>query len=263
MSKKGKNSNMRIAGLFILLVVCLILFSIVIKFAVLFENSKFDPAHRYIVSFISNSKTQIVSFSPQNNSISILNIDKKLDENKIRRTLEIPVNSSITVNNTINNKNLAVTLLNSSISLGSLRDLNSIDSIRLFLFARSVALTSIYQRDFSEDLSSEEKSTVLSLSFTDPSIYQESQSIQIVNASEVPGLGSRLAGLINNIGGNVILVSSPQTSQDKSIIMYSQKNYTVNFLSSYLNFPIRKSDKQGVADVIIILGKDKVNSLKF
>jgi hypothetical protein len=105
---------------------------------------------------------------------------------------------------------------------------------------------------------------VISLSLTDASVYQENQTIQVINAADVYGLGSRLATLITNIGGNVVLVStSDETIQNSKIVYSGKESYTAKKISDYLGILTQQSDQRGVADVIITIGRDKAGSLKF
>jgi hypothetical protein len=88
--------------------------------------------------------------------------------------------------------------------------------------------------------------------------------MQIINASDVSGVGGRLANLVVNLGGDPILVTTAGNAQNASkIIYYQTKSYTVKRLSSYLGFPAQESDKQGISDITIIIGEDKVNKLNF
>jgi len=77
-------------------------------------------------------------------------------------------------------------------------------------------------------------------------------------------LGTRVATLITNIGGSVVLIStSGQTAQKSNITYYGNKSYTVKKISSYLGIPALQTSVKGVADVIITIGKDKVEDSNF
>lgn len=109
-----------------------------------------------------------------------------------------------------------------------------------------------------------QRSTIISLTFTDPAIYGENQTIQIINASNISGVGGGLASLITNLGGNPILVTTAGSAQNTSkIIYYQTETYTVKRLSSYLGFSVEESDKKEISNVIIIIGTDKIKTLNF
>ena len=198
--------------------------------------------------------------------MSILKIDRNIDEDNLSQALLVPIDGLIKVqNNNPNGKTISSVLLGSILPFqNSLKNLTVIDALRLFLFSRSVSKSSVYERELSQNFNEREKSTIITLSFTDPTIYKENKSIEIKNATSVSGLGTRLATLITNIGGNVILVSNSEKYDNKSRIIYSgEDSYTVNKLSRFLGFPKQKADIKGISDVIIIIGADKIKSLNF
>lgn len=261
-TKDGK--NLRLAGLFIIIVLGLIIISALFKFLLIVKASRFDGSHNFIVSFIGKDKEEVVSFSPQNRTLSILDIDSKYNNQDLTKTFEIPIDGTV-VSQNINSDNISSTLLKSVVSLGQpLKKLTILDALRLFLFCKTISQNNIYERQLSVGLNDAQKSTVINLSLTDTSIYQENQTIQVINASSVPGLGARLAMLITNIGGNVILVSTAdQTLQNSQIAYYGDKTYTVKKISNYLQIPAVASYQRGVADIIITIGKDEANSSSF
>jgi hypothetical protein len=258
--KKQESSNLKLAGIFVVFVLGLIILSTLFKFFLIVKTSRFDGTHNFIVNFAGDKSSRIVAFSPQGKSLSILDINSSKDLSKL---LEIPVDGRITIWN-INDKIPSV-LFKSITSLGKpLDNLTILDALRLFIFSETVSANNISEKELSPGLNSAQQSTLMSLSFTDPSIYQENQSVQIINAADTYGIGGRLASLITNIGGNVVLVStSDETAQNSKIVYYGNKSYTVEKLSEYLGFATEKSDKIGVADVIITIGKDSANSSKF
>jgi hypothetical protein len=265
MSRNKNESNLGLAGLFVLFVCGLIILSLLLKIFFVFKDSKFDGVHNFVVGFVSQSQTKIVSFSPQNKTLSIVNIQSNIDKNALEKALEIPIDGVINVDKNITDKDIVSTLLKTSTPLASSLDgLTFIDAFRLSVFAKSVQSGSIYDRSFSPNLNDQQRSTVLALSFTDPAVYQENLGIQIINASEVAGVGNRLANLIVNIGGNPILVTTADASQNASkIIYYKTKSYTVQKLSDYLGFSVEETDQKGISDVTIIIGKDKINRPNF
>jgi hypothetical protein len=100
--------------------------------------------------------------------------------------------------------------------------------------------------------------------FVDSAIANEKTTIEIINATSVYGLANRLAVLIANMGGDVVLVSSSDSVQNNSQILYSgDLDYTIQKLSSFLEIKPVKSSQEDISDVTIILGKDILSRLKF
>lgn len=265
MSRNKNENSLKLAGLFVLLVFGLIVLSLLLKVFFIFKDSKFDGSHNFVVSFVGQNQTRIVSFDPQDKTISTIVIKSNLNKIALEKALEIPIDGVVNADKNIEDKDIVPLLLKSSTPFSSsLEGLTFIDAFRLSVFARSVQPSSIYDRDLSGNLNDTQRLTVLTLSFTDPAIYQENLGVQIINASDTFGVGNRLASLITNIGGNPILVTTADTPQDTSKIIYFQtKSYTVQKLSEYLGFPAEKTDKKGIADVIIIIGKDKIGKSNF
>ena len=263
MSRTKNGSNLKLAGLFIVIVLGLILISGLFKLLLIVKESKFDGSHNFIVSFVGKNRTQVVSFSPQNRTISILDVESKYN-NGLAKILEVPIDGIINLQDSDKN-NISSTLLKSAFSFGaSLKKITILDSFRLFLFYKTVQQNNIYERQLSSDLNDAQTATVTTLSMTDTSVYQENQAIQVINASDVPGIGSRLAALIINIGGNVVLVSTlDKTVQNSKIVYFGKESYTVKKMSSYLGISPENSAQRGVADVIITIGTDKADSLSF
>ena len=264
MSKK-REGNIKLATAFIFLVFCLIILSMLYKFFVTLRESKFDGAHKFVVAFVGR-QTTVVSFSPQTNSISSLKIDTRVNPVGISGFLEAPIDGMIFINkNSISDRDIPGILFTSSVPFGNkLSGITEIDAFRLFLFSKAVPSTSIYDRELSSGLNDAQTSAIISLTFNDPTIVQENKSIQIINAANAYGLGSRLATFIANIGGNVILVTTANNISNSSKIIYSgKKTYTVEKLSEYLGMPLIKSGQQGLSDVTIVIGTDKINSKNF
>lgn len=266
MPTKKRSNNLNLAFLFIILVSGLILISVLFKLIFVIKDSKFDGSHRFTLAYEAKEETDLVSFSPQSKSISILSLENKIKAENLASYLEIPIDGIVRVDaKSIDEKNVASSLLRLEFSLGgSYSKVTFIDILRLFLFARGVPANSISQRQFLNSLSQDQKSTIISLTFTNPQIYQDNQSIEIINATDTVGLGNRLANLITNIGGNVVLVeSSGDYKETSEISYYKDKSYTAKYISNYLGIKTVRSDKRGVADVIIILGKDSLSGNKF
>nr|MBI5455893.1 LytR C-terminal domain-containing protein [Candidatus Levybacteria bacterium] len=264
--KNKKKSNIKLAGLFVLLVLGLVILSVFFKIVFLIRDSRFDGIHKFNIEFIANEEINIVSFSPLNKSLTMLSVKDKIDnKDNLSKSLGVPVDGRIITKDRLTKNNTFLILLKSILPFGnSIKDLTQIDLFRLALFSRMVSDVSISEKEISSKFNDAQKSTIISLLFSDSSIYEENQTIEIINSTDVYGLGGRLANLISHMGGNVVLVSSGDKIEKASKIIYSGKlTYTVKKLSNYLNMPLEKSDKKSIADVIIIIGTDKAEGDKF
>jgi hypothetical protein len=141
--------------------------------------------------------------------------------------------------------------------------ITSLDVLRLLLFSRRVTSSSIYVRHYLNEYTSTQKSNVLYLTFNDPQIYTQNQTIEIINSTNVFGLGNRLASFISAMGGNVIFVKSDDEKSTSKILYNDSETYTVKRIKKSINFPSEKTKEKGLADVIIIIGKDSLKNLNY
>lgn len=258
--KKSTSSNLGVAVGFSIIVLGLIFFSFILRMLLLLGESKFDGVNSFTVLINEDKIQQIINFSPKNSSISILSIvDYK--EN-YAKSLEIPVDGTFSSEEKVKGDNLSSVLSENILNFKMQKDLNFMDFLRLTLFTNTVKSTSINEKTISRQTSPQTLALLTSSLFVDPGILDEKQNIEIINATDVYGLGNKLANLVTNIGGNVILVTTGDL-EENSEIQYVNDTYTAKRLSQILNFKLVKTKKKSIPDVIIIIGKDSVSSLKF
>lgn len=263
--KSVKRNNLNIALFFLVSFLFLIFVSLIIKLVIVFKNSKFDGNHRFTIAVSAKDNTKVISFSPQEKSISILSVDGKVNGN-IGKFLAVPIDDYIVSDKiSVSRANITSSLLRSILDLDKFNSkLTSIDILRLSYFAKFVPLTSIYEEKISVDFDEVTRELLVSSFFTDQQISTEKKRIQIINGTDITGVGNRLATVISNMGGDVVIVSTSDKEEKVSKVIYAgSKSYTVDKLSSVLNFVNEKSKNTSLADVIIILGKDKISEFKY
>lgn len=258
--KKITNSNLGIAVGFSFIVLGLISLSFILRILLILGESKFDGVNSFTVLVVEDKMQQIINFSPKNSSISILNV-VGFNGNEVK-SLEIPIDGSFSSQELIKGNNLSSILSKNILNFKIQRDLNFMDFLRLFLFTNTTKSTLIDEERISKETSAQNLTSLTSSLFVDPGILDEKQNIEIINATDVYGLGNKLANLITNIGGNVILVTTGDL-QNSSEVQYVNDTYTAKRLSQILKFKLVKTKKKSIPDIIIILGKDSISSLKF
>lgn len=265
--KKVQGQNLKIALWFALLVFLLIAGSLLFKFILLLKNSRFDGSHRFNI-YLSCGKldNSLISFSPENKTITILNL-KKQPVNELQKNLEIPADDVILTKEDDCEKEISSRLASGIFGGFKKTDLTAIDIFRLWLFSKFVPSHSVTEKDFSglditDNLVVDKSIDGL---FSDPAIVSERSSIQIVNGTAVSGLGNRLARLVTNMGGEVVAINTSEKEfNDSKIIYWNKKNYTVERLAKITGFKIlERKEGGGVSDIVIEIGKDKINSLPF
>ncbi len=256
--RKKTKESLKAAYVFFFFVGGLILLSLFFKVVLLLKETKFDGSSHFSLE-IQNKKTeniQIISFSPQNSSIGILDV-----QGLNPRSLEIPVDAKIDSDKTIESGNIKTSLLTLLLNSDE-KEINFVDVLKLFLFSQTVKDNSISEKNINDRISEVNVDSLVSQFFVDPKISNEKLTIEIVNSTNVSGLGNRLANYVSNMGGNVILVSNGD-EQKESEIDYSNDSYTVDKLSSMLNLNKVKIPKKSLSDVIIIIGDNSLKKLNF
>lgn len=270
------------AFIFCLLVFFLVVISIISKLILFIADSSFDGKHNFTVmlyeSDIKNqnaqSKTMIVSFAPDIQSISVLEVRGDTKQSDLGKTLEIPIDGTMIFSHGDNFFNGQRDKIESMLqkAIFKRQDVNTkltiIDLARLWFFTRSIPEQSIVSKELvlsPEGASPSEEliDKISSQFFVDYTLSTEKVSIQIINGTDVLGLGNRLARLVSNMGGNVVSVSTADKGLDTSEILYLENTYTLNRLSKILGFKTSKMTEMAISDITIKIGKDSLSSLVF
>ncbi len=246
--------SLSIALFFILLVALLVGLSIALKIFLLFKAAKFDGEHQFILELHTPSQKQLLSFSPDTNTISVLSL-KDTPPMSFGKFLGIPEDGVVTLSEP--SDSMYVLAQNLLFHPPSHLPLNVIDRLRLFLFVNNLKPTNISESTWAKEEQDDKK---LSQLFTDHTAYTENLSISLINASGVSGLGNKAAQELSHIGLNVISVTSSQDSKEKSNIVYSGKEgYTTKRLMHILKIEAFPSPSAMVSDITVTLGKDAAN----
>ena len=266
MGKTKQLKSLNLAAIFIAFFSLLILISITLKLINVFQRSTFDGQNHFTINLVGEANNvTFLSLAPSNNQIYILKVDDVKGKN-LKRFLQIPLNSEIHTNREVrdsNVKNVFLAFLNPFDAKKT--NLTYIDLIRLWLFVNSVPTSSIYQQEISasDDILAIRSTGVYSY-FIDAKIVEEKASVEIINGTNVFGLGNKLASFLSNIGVNVVMVSTSEKEETKSRINYfGKENYTVKRLSDLLKFKTQMTTTRGLGDVTIVIGKDALKNLEF
>jgi hypothetical protein len=267
MRKKAhvEKHNTRIAIFFVIFVFTVIFISIVVKTMQLLAQSKFDGTNRFTISVVTNNGIKVVSFSPSNQSLSVLRIEDGKKDLKLGQYLKIPIEGFVITNFSEENKDVARLMSDTFLNYNNIKtNLTIIDILRLFLISKTTPLSNIMTYSISSSLESKKVDKIVEKIFKDEEIEKENQTIEIINTTDETGLGNRLGRLVTNMGGNVIQVSTENNSQKKSAILYNgKKSYTIEKLSKVLGFKTSEVNKQTIADVTIVVGEDNKDPLSF
>lgn len=268
-----KASNLKMVVLFFAGVFILLLASAVLRIISLIQESAYDGSHIFTIQIISDlpkkNMLTVISFAPDKDALSLLEISSDKKMSTVVPVLAMPIDASVRFkNDEAAQKYLSQSTLDSKISYFLFNystldtQLNIVDLVRLFLFSKSVPSNNITTRQLSLPASEVAMDKLSSSLFSDASMTAEKLTIEVINGSEVSGLGSRLARFLTNTGANVISVKTADKGISTSEISCSdEKTYTCLRLHTILGFPLHQHDTQEISDVIIKIGKDKIGKL--
>lgn len=265
MTQKKPANNLSLALVFIFVVLFFASISIFFKIFFLIKDSSFDADHNFNLEVKDATNINLISFSPKDKTLFILEVDPKVKTNNAGQFFKLPIDARVNLyDGEFESNHIGIMLIKSSFSFSKkLENMTILDAFRLALFSRTISNNSIEVKKFSEGLANTNDYSLIESGFKDNVIDKEQKTIEVINATDTFGLGSRLATLVTNIGGDVILVGTKEKTNKSKIIYSGEESYTVKRLSEYLNIKTEKIEREGVADVIIIIGEDSLENIKF
>jgi len=263
--KESAQSNAKIAFIFFIFLFLIVGISSIFKVVIIIREGQFDSSRRFTFTVANNEKVHVVSHSAGSNSLIIFQMNGKTSSDRAGQLLGIPIDGFISAKDSGENLEASSFLLKSIIGYSNLQtNLTIVDLIKLYFSVKAVPENFVTIREISleEDMAKIDK--IVGRLVFDELIEKEGKTIQIINGTDVGGLGSRLARLVTNAGGNVILVATADSPKKKSIIAYTgKKTYTVEKLEKVLKYEIIENRENAISDITITIGEDKLNSLFF
>jgi len=259
MSKKSISTgeNVPLALFFAVFVVGVIIASFIWKSIGLLRQSKFDGKHQYVLLLEDADKSEIVSFNPDTQNIIQVFLTGNYNINDLAKTLEIPIDGKISVNDP---KKPIPSILAKTLFSKNKKSLTVADIIRLWLFSKSIKTEDYQNITFQMPIDDNSVKEIAKI-FTDRTLYQEAKTITVVNATGENGIGGRFAKLLTNIGGNVIVISTGDISQKSKIQFVGEKSYSLSRISQILEIsPKPDTSKSAISDITVIIGEDRANA---
>ncbi len=265
---KESSKSLKTFYLYAVLVICVICISLLLKLIFVIQSSKYDSKHHFTIAFTKDQKVkEVVSFSPQVPALAVLKIkDENISMQSLSKDHGIAADAQVEVNNSVTiGQDTTAMFWDSTRNYTSVKtDATLIDLIRLTMLSRDIISNNKIIRDISLTDNKPENNTLIARALNDPTISSENVSIQIINASNVSGLGQRLGRVFTNMGANVVEVSTSYTPQMTSKIQYfGERSYTHEQIEKYLEYPVSQLNRQPIADIVIILGEDMKDTRKF
>lgn len=280
------SKSLKVALIFCIGLLLIIFLGLTVRFVSILLKGNFDGHHRFTVALLvteekkNNQKPQankalLLSFAPDIKKISVLRLSKKdMTHETLISLLGIPIDGTITVdprqipaitkylkqNSLEDGQELQALLQTLMLHYNEIdTNLTIVDIARLWFFVKGESSRSFTFTDLTigkngmDDLVIDRLSVSL---FGDEAVQEEKVSVQIVNGTGVSGLGTKVARIINNMGGNVVVVSTADAIIPTGEIAYSETTYTLERLTKLLGYKTIKMEKPGVSDIVIRLGKN-------
>lgn len=257
-------SNTKIAIVFFVFLAFIIGISLIFKLAILLKNGQFTNSRSFILSIANGKNIEVVSLSPDLRNIAVFKFDGRVSSVDAGRHLGIPIDGFIDFDSLDLDQKINSLLFKAIVNYDKLKtNLTVIDLLGIAMFTRVIPEGSV-DTIAVEDVGKMTLDKTVGNSMRDTSIENDNQTIRIVNATDISGLGNRLARLITNMGGDVLIVATENSPRKKSSISYiDKKTYTVERLRKVLGYEVIKDVGNLMSDITIIIGEDGVDTAPF
>lgn len=262
--RESAQSNTKIAIIFFIILLFFVSLSLIFKIVLVVRAGQFDDSKRFTLSISNNKNLEVISLSPSTKSIAVFKLDKNIHPSEGGKFLKIPIDGTIAASSLDLSQKVNSLFFKAFLNYKNLQtNLTIIDILKLLFFAGGVPESKIIVKNISSGLSGADVDKIVRL-VSDELIEKDNQTIQIINGTDIGGLGNRLARLVTNMGGDVIIVATSDSPKKKSTILYiDKKTYTVERLSKVLGYDAIKSAEFAISDITIIIGEDKAKSFPF
>lgn len=267
-SQENESRSFKTLYLYAFAVFIVICISLVIKGFFIYQQSRFDPSHDFILAVGEPKEIRdVIAFHPEVPSIAILQLqDTSISIGSLAKDYGIPTYGYIFLPD-----NQAITTDVTAFMWESLlhttdwsSNLTAIDKIRLLLLAKSVVTNNKSVDQISLLNQTPDTGTAITTALTDQDISSENITIQVINATNVTGFGERLGRVLTNLGADVVDVSSAQNNQVKSTITYyGNGSYTLDWLQKFFGVKATKQSNQTIANIVVTIGTDKQSTNEF
>lgn len=263
--QKDSLSNTKIAIVFFILLVFFVGLSLAFKLVLVVRAGQFDSSKRFNLTLLNNKNLEVMSLGPAEKNIAVFKLNRSIGGKEAGKFLGVPIDGFLVCDCLDLNQKPDSIFLKAIFNYKKVQtNLTVIDLVKLLVFSRTIAPSSVATKNIDNDLITAVLDKVIIELASDELIEKDNQTIQIINGTDIAGLGNRLARLVTNMGGDVIIVATSQSPRKVSNILYiDQKTYTIERLSKVLGYPVIRDASNAISDITIIIGEDKVDSSPF
>lgn len=258
-SKNGEVKSINLALYFGLLVLLIIIISVLFKAFDLVRKSKFDSKHRFTIAVVNNNDWDIYTVLPSEGQQLNINIEGEI-LNDPTKAYSIPIDSYVKTKSHFSpdSKLIFLRMLINKRKIDG--DINVWDLFKLSMYSLGVGSDKFDKEKIEKD-EIQSLENISSEKFEDQELAKEKVDIQITNSTQIGGLGNRVASMVSNLGGAVVLVNNSKELQSESIIYFENDSYTVRKLSKILKMKTEKRKTSSIAQIVIVIGKDRGEDL--
>ncbi len=131
-------------------------------------------------------------------------------------------------------------------------DINKFDLVKLYFISR---LISWEEKNYEAAQDQLEIDSKIGEKFYDSIIFNEKTSIEVINSTDINGLGGRFGFILSNLGMNVISIRDG-VDKKTQILANNLGVITLRRIEDLLKLKAKKEGDAGIADVTVNLGKD-------
>lgn len=266
-----KFSNIFLLQTFVLVVCTLVLSSLLLKGISLFVNRSFNKT-AFTLLVKTPASAEIVHLDRELKSIEIFPIpDLKIPGSSILSNsffLMVPIDGTMTVKkNKVDDKSIfSLGFILRAITNKSeikLTGLNDFDLFQMYFFAKGLRSSDIVLTTLKKDTfeNGESVPSVLIDSIKNKDIINEGKDIEIDNATEVDGLGAKVAQMLKNEGFNIVITTSKNRSNTSRISFRGDVSETLKRLEKNFGVVGVESAGNSIADIIVVIGEDIAKKL--
>jgi hypothetical protein len=263
--KESRLRNTKIAIIFFVFLAFFVSLSLIFKIVLIVRNGQFDESKRFNLTISNNKTLEVVSLSGSSKTITLFKLNGNIGSKEAGQLLEIPIDGFIVSSSLDLSQRPDSLFLKSIFNAKTLQtNLTIIDLLKLMIFSKSIPSGLVNTKSISIDITPSESDKIVGHLVTDELIEKDNQTIQVINGTNIGGLGNRLARFLTNMGGDVIIVATGNRPKKDSTISYiDQKTYTVERLQKVLGYPAIKEENNAISDITITIGEDEVDSAPF
>lgn len=261
-----KKNSVKTLLLFCAVVFIIILISLVAKVVAVIREGKFHGDHTFTISVKQPDSLDLFIFHPVEKSVIQLQLPDISSVSEAKESTGSFIEGEISTKREIDESySISMVLQNALLNQNGVDStLSLFDLLRMRWIARAIPDGEVEKEIITKSMTVEEIDEVVRTVLLDKKFSEENLTIEIVNGSGVPGIGSKLGRALQNSGANVISVANADKEVNETTVMYyGKESETTKRLGRLLYASPIEISEQGLSDIIITLGRSRADQNPF